>query len=353
MNDMEKDQPMNRVRPIPSTDKSADGDLPLTQIRSAAVASLVAALAFSAIASSTVLASDIAVKRGQATVDPKILPLACLTIATNGVALPLYEIVIADIETGTEITLVVGDPDHPAEKLDMLTAVAKGNQSLSLAIVHLQPGTYLLKRLYFLYYRHQSESNFTFDVSGKNRYYCRIEPGCVSYLGTVAVSADWDKPTYSAIDLRYHNAAQTRIDYTITTEETSRRDFRWASDVVPGMKGLPSIPSPIKEITPGPESVQSTGQAEPGVKVPPVAIAQMKPAYPPSLQKARIAGNVVVEFVVGPDGSVVKAVAVSSPHPDLSTAAVDAVLRWKFHPGTKDGWPMYFQMRVEIFFSVK
>lgn len=69
----------------------------------------------------------------------------------------------------------------------------------------------------------------------------------------------------------------------------------------------------------------------------PVAIKQAAPEYPRDLRKKRVQGTVLVEFVIGSDGTVKSARAVESPDPRLSKLAEAAVLKWKFIPGKKAG----------------
>ncbi len=72
-----------------------------------------------------------------------------------------------------------------------------------------------------------------------------------------------------------------------------------------------------------------------------------KPSYPSSARARGHTGTVLVEFVVGENGSVVSAYAkVPSPWPALNESAVSAVRRWKFPPGgvTKFTRPIVFQL---------
>jgi protein TonB len=71
------------------------------------------------------------------------------------------------------------------------------------------------------------------------------------------------------------------------------------------------------------------------------------PAYPSEARSKGQTGTVLVEFVVGEDGSVVSAYAKKpSPWPILNERAVSAVRRWKFPPGTvaKYTRPIVFQL---------
>jgi periplasmic protein TonB len=69
------------------------------------------------------------------------------------------------------------------------------------------------------------------------------------------------------------------------------------------------------------------------------AISKPMPAYPPIAKAARIQGTVTVEIVVGEDGNVVSATAVSGP-PVLQAAAVAAAQQAKFSPTRLSGEPV-------------
>jgi TonB family protein len=75
--------------------------------------------------------------------------------------------------------------------------------------------------------------------------------------------------------------------------------------------------------------------------------------YPSALRKAEIEGEVLVDFIVTSEGKVVKAFATQSSHRDFEAAAVAAVSKWKFQPGTKSGRPVNTHMQVPIAFSLK
>jgi len=82
----------------------------------------------------------------------------------------------------------------------------------------------------------------------------------------------------------------------------------------------------------------------------PRTMAQPAPQYPPELRSASVEGSVVVDFVVGMDGRVVRAEAVRWTHRGFVDPAVKAVLRWRFEPGTVDGRKVSFRMTVPIEF---
>ncbi|TNE74394.1 energy transducer TonB [bacterium] len=75
--------------------------------------------------------------------------------------------------------------------------------------------------------------------------------------------------------------------------------------------------------------------------------------YPATLRKNYIEGRVIVQFVVYKDGRIGPVSVVSSPHPELGQAAVDALSGVTFRPGIHYGkivnvlYQMPFEFRVK------
>lgn len=85
---------------------------------------------------------------------------------------------------------------------------------------------------------------------------------------------------------------------------------------------------------------------------PPVPQFQPRPQYPDELQRAGIRGEVLVDFTVDTDGNVQNAHAARSSSPLLAPYAVDAVRRWKFAPGRKQGENVPTRLQVPIVFEL-
>jgi TonB family protein len=85
----------------------------------------------------------------------------------------------------------------------------------------------------------------------------------------------------------------------------------------------------------------------------PIVIKQPAPEYPYSLRLSGNKGEVMVDFIIDPQGDVVKANVTKSSHPDFEAPAVEAVLKWKFKPGMKDGHPVFVHMAVPIYFQLQ
>jgi protein TonB len=82
----------------------------------------------------------------------------------------------------------------------------------------------------------------------------------------------------------------------------------------------------------------------------PQPIAQSAPMYPAELRRRRVEGTVSVVFLVDTEGRVTNPTVEKSTDPAFERAALEAVRRWRFEPGTRLGHKVQFKMRVPITF---
>jgi protein TonB len=73
------------------------------------------------------------------------------------------------------------------------------------------------------------------------------------------------------------------------------------------------------------------------------------PIYPEAARRANVQGVVVLETLVGTDGSVLDVRAVSGPE-DLAPAAVDAVKWWRFQPYLVNGQAVQVKTTLAVEF---
>lgn len=90
--------------------------------------------------------------------------------------------------------------------------------------------------------------------------------------------------------------------------------------------------------------------------VPARLIKKVQPMYPNEASSQHISGAVRVYFVIGADGAVYNAHAISgeglSEDPSLRKAAEEAVIQWRYQPATLDGKPILTNaVTVDIIFS--
>lgn len=79
-----------------------------------------------------------------------------------------------------------------------------------------------------------------------------------------------------------------------------------------------------------------------------------QPIFPSALLRKKIGGKVVIAAVVNASGAVVRVtIKTSSGHTELDKAAITAVQKWKFKPGTRDGKPVQSTCLIPYTFEVK
>ena len=82
--------------------------------------------------------------------------------------------------------------------------------------------------------------------------------------------------------------------------------------------------------------------------------SKVPPNYPSSLLSKGIGGKVLVACVIDADGRISSTkIRQSSGHPELDKAAMAAVARWKFKPGSKAGRMVRASCVVPFNFEVK
>jgi TonB family protein len=137
--------------------------------------------------------------------------------------------------------------------------------------------------------------------------------------------------------------------------------------------GAAEAPSPLNVVLqPGSmaESMEVTAKAEPGTRsAPPNAtphrirvgglvqagklIEQRKPDYPESARVRGMEGAVLLEVVISMEGVPLNFRLLSSPDPDLSQAAIDAVRQWRYEPTLLNGEPIEVVTTISVRFRLE
>lgn len=124
----------------------------------------------------------------------------------------------------------------------------------------------------------------------------------------------------------------------------------------PVINAPPPVPTPEADVPPPiePEPTDDVVDFLP-LEDQPVLIGgieglQARVTYPEAALQVGIQGTVYVQFVVDETGRVVDPVAVRSPHPALSTAALDAVAASRFEPGLQRGRPVRARFTLPVRF---
>jgi protein TonB len=84
----------------------------------------------------------------------------------------------------------------------------------------------------------------------------------------------------------------------------------------------------------------------------PVPRFQVAPQFPLEMRRTGTPGDVLVDFIVDARGEVQNAFALRSTHREFEAAAVQAVSKWKFRPGRKNGRSVASHLQVPIVFRL-
>lgn len=80
-------------------------------------------------------------------------------------------------------------------------------------------------------------------------------------------------------------------------------------------------------------------------------LKKIQPIYPPLARSARIQGTVVLQAVIGKDGSIQGLRAISG-HPMLTPAAIEAVKQWRYKPYFLNGEPVEVDTQITVNFTL-
>jgi len=89
-----------------------------------------------------------------------------------------------------------------------------------------------------------------------------------------------------------------------------------------------------------------------GVSAPSVR-AKVDPEYTPEAQDAKLAGTVLLSVVIGTDGIAHDINVVKPLGMGLDEKAVEAIQKWLFNPGMKDGEPVQVRAQIEVNFRLQ
>ncbi|HKD84348.1 MAG TPA: energy transducer TonB [Terriglobales bacterium] len=80
-------------------------------------------------------------------------------------------------------------------------------------------------------------------------------------------------------------------------------------------------------------------------------VHKVQPQYPPLARQARIQGVVVLQALIGKDGSI-QNLHVVSGHPMLTNSALEAVKEWKYKPYYLNGEPVEVETTINVNFTL-
>jgi len=154
--------------------------------------------------------------------------------------------------------------------------------------------------------------------------------------------------------LENENSEMTlKMRRVMTAEQWRRLDRIWAM-----VSAGPPPPPP-----PPPPSVPKYDSADAGVKYAfktdtpgvqaPELITRTLPAYTPEARKAKISGVVVLDVIIGKDGSVGAVKVIRGLGYGLDESAVRAVQQWRFRPGMLNNQMVPVHANIELSFRLE
>ena len=179
-----------------------------------------------------------AVKRGQRDISSDDLPLACLTIGVEGGSWSLERIVFENAKTHRTAVFILNkafDSSHP----DYPTAVENEKNVLCMAIVHLSPGEYFIRKIEFSPSDGQGAATTEIDFGLEHGYRFRVLPDSANYLGTFYIAPDWREVAEVLRPKWGGSSGQFSARFRIVS--TQLRDKKWAKDVIPAMGKIPFV----------------------------------------------------------------------------------------------------------------
>ena len=150
--------------------------------------------------------------------------------------------------------------------------------------------------------------------------------------------------TVGAQDVQRNLALQIgSLTETITVSVSASEPLTASADFKPAREALPKRSLAACKAA-------STG----GNIVPPTKLKDVKPEYPRHLRASGpVAGIVVMDARIGPDGLVRDIKVLGPAQPDLAKAAMDAVWQWEFDSTLLNCVPVEVAMTVTVTFTVE
>lgn len=119
---------------------------------------------------------------------------------------------------------------------------------------------------------------------------------------------------------------------------------------VPGGSPASSVINVVKDLTAAePKMARQKVTVSSGVAQG-MLVHRVAPQYPAQAKEARLQGTVVLQAVIGKDGSVTSVHALRG-NPVLTQAAIDAVKQWRYRPYALNGEPVEADTQISVTFS--
>ncbi len=154
-------------------------------------------------------------------------------------------------------------------------------------------------------------------------------------------------PAPSVASLSPPSAPRETLPFAVAASEPAA-----APAELPAAVGRPATPA----AAPVPPPVVAKATPDEGITrmATPTGGYQVRPSYPSSARRLGVQGTTLLRVHVLDDGRVAEVdVEQSAGHPDLDSAAADAVRRWQFEPARRGTQPVAMWVRLPVEFRLK
>jgi TonB family protein len=178
------------------------------------------------------------------------------------------------------------------------------------------------------------------------RQYVAPDPAMCSAQGYVAVNFNIGSDGVPS-DIQIPDATGNLRDHVLIVVQSWR--FRPATRNGSDSPGSARV---LLECHPA-ETLAGRGQIySDAVVVPPALFFRLEPGYSEEARKAKLRGQVLLSFIVEPDGKVSSVQVVRRLGMGLDEQSIGAVMQWRFKPGTKDGNPVRVVQQATLNFNL-
>jgi TonB family protein len=162
-------------------------------------------------------------------------------------------------------------------------------------------------------------------------------------LATAAVAAvkQWKYRPYLMQDLPVPFETRVSLSFVLPPESGTQSNI--SGGVPPGQSAGTADIGGTEGVVPG-QWVRVSAGVESGM-----IVKKVQPVYPQNAKHAHIQGIVTLNAQIDKQGDVVKLDLISG-HPELVTAAMDAVKQWKYRPFLLNGEPRDVETQVQVSF---
>jgi len=182
----------------------------------------------------------------------------------------------------------------------------------------------------------------------------QVEPLRIEERSSATVLQRWQPPAPPSRPERPRAVSKNRVPVPDPTPRDPEPIFDAAYETVETGDAVAEFSVGLPDAPPGPPSARSDAVAMgTGGLLSPQLLEKFVPDYTPGATRAGIQGRVWIEAVITEEGTVVEPELVRGlPDDELNRRALDAVVRWKFKPGERDGRPVKVIATFTIDFNI-